>query len=227
MRESAQCAESPIVAKIFVQFQVEHGDDHSNDNDDNHHAHTHPSANDDHHDPHNSHNIDQNNHVHDHDQDPDQLQNDPPSNDTTISINSIRHNQLNDNHDHDDNDNDGNKDDDSSTPTPFPERRLFCIQSDKHQCFQPNFTVATSKKPLRFSSPSNSTVIVFVTQKMALSDLTIHLCFKEYSCGQFNPKPQSNPGAHFGKSKVSNFMRSHRYSRAQFITNEFISSKFT
>ena len=160
------------VSQLFSQINREdtvdhHGNDHSNDsdNDDNHHAHAHPSADDKHHDPHSSLNTDQNNHIHNHDQDPDQLQNNPPSNNTSISINSIHHDHLNDNHDQDDNDSDVNKDDDPPTPMPFPERRLFCIQSDKHQCFQPNFTVATSKKHLRFSSPSNSTVIVFVTQK--------------------------------------------------------------
>ena len=50
-------------------------------------------------------------------------------------------------------------------PTPPPEHRLFCTQSDSHRCFQPNFTVISSRRPPFFRSPSNSTVIVFVTQK--------------------------------------------------------------
>ena len=94
-------------------------------------------------------------------------------------LHTLSHNQLNDNHDHvgdddhghydhvdgDDRHNDHVKDDDPPAPLPSPERRLFCTQSDKHHCFQPNFTAATSIKPLCFRSPANSTVIVFVTQK--------------------------------------------------------------
>ena len=170
------------VSQLFSQINREdtvdhHGNDHGNDSDkdDNHHAHAdkhHADRHADHHDDADKHhhplsslNTDQNNHNHDHDQNPDQLQNNPSSNNTSIGINSIHQDHPNDHHNQDDNDDDVNKDDDPPKPRPSPERRLFCIQSEKHQCFQPNFTVATSKQPLRFSSPSNSTVIVFVTQK--------------------------------------------------------------
>ena len=86
---------------------------------------------------------------------------------TKPALHTLSHNQLNDNHDHvgDDGHNDHGKEDDPPAPMPSPERRLFYTQSDKHHCFQPNFTVATSIKPLCFRSPANSTVIVFVTQK--------------------------------------------------------------
>ena len=42
---------------------------------------------------------------------------------------------------------------------------VHCSQLSNHQCFQSNFTTITSRRPHSFSFPSNSTVIVFVTQK--------------------------------------------------------------
>ena len=42
---------------------------------------------------------------------------------------------------------------------------VHCSQLSNHQCFQSNFTTITSRRPHFFSFPSNSTVIVFVTQK--------------------------------------------------------------
>ena len=60
---------------------------------------------------------------------------------------------------------DDNGDDEPVKPTSPPDHRLFCTQSDSHRCFQPNFSVITSKKPLFFRSPIKSSVIIFVTQK--------------------------------------------------------------
>ena len=140
------------------------GDDHDHAEDDDH------VEVDDKHQPHDEHNHSHHrDQQHQHDHDIDQQQHYCNAVSSTNKLPLSQHDDgdrvSNDDDKCDHDAQDGGDDAEIPKLTPPPAHQLFCTQSENHHCFQPNFTVITTKKSLRLQSPSKSTVIVFVTQK--------------------------------------------------------------